>query len=57
VGRITPGRPRLYDEELRTISLRLPKSRLDAIDADAKARGESRSQFLRRAIDHELSAA
>ncbi|MCI1222994.1 MAG: ribbon-helix-helix domain-containing protein [Bifidobacterium subtile] len=57
VGQITPGRPRIYDEELETVSFRLPKSRLKTIDADAKAKGESRSQFLRHAIDQALLAS
>lgn len=56
VGPAIPGRPRLYDEELETISFRLPKSRIQAIDAKAKSVGETRSQFLRDAIDAALLA-
>ena len=55
--RITPGRPKLYDEDLETISFRLPQSRIDAIDAASKRRGESRSEFIRRALDKALLAA
>ena len=51
-----PGRPRLYDDELETISFRLPKSRIDAIDAASKQQGESRSEFIRRALDSALLA-
>ena len=56
VGPIVPGRPRLYDEELETISFRLPKSRVNAIDAKTKRNGETRSQFLRQAVDNALLA-
>lgn len=54
VGPVVPGRPRIYDEELETISFRLPKSRVNAIDAKAKRNGETRSQFLRQAVDAAL---
>lgn len=56
VGAIRPGRPRVFDEELETISFRIPKSRVQEIDRRAKACGESRSQFLRRTIDQALPA-
>ena len=50
------GRPRLYDEELATVSFRIPKSRVDAIERIAKEHGESKSEFFRRAIDLALMA-
>ncbi|MFT9007954.1 MAG: hypothetical protein ABF489_00435 [Bifidobacterium sp.] len=56
VGTIRPGRPRVFDEELETISFRIPKSRVQEIDRSAKEHGESRSQFLRRTIDQALPA-
>lgn len=43
-----PGRPRLYDEPLAAISLRLPVSHLEQVDA--RARGQSRSEYLREVI-------
>jgi hypothetical protein len=50
------GRPRLYeDDELETISFRLPKSRILAIDTTIKSKGESRSEFLRNAVDKALA--
>ncbi|WP_454933680.1 ribbon-helix-helix domain-containing protein [Actinomyces oris] len=58
-GRLGPavqGRPRLYEEEMRTISFRIPASRLQAIDAHAERNGKSRSEFLRQAIDDALLA-
>lgn len=50
------GRPRLYeDDELVTISVRLPKSRLAAVEQRAKRAGETRSDFIRSAVDHALA--
>lgn len=57
IGEITMGRPKLYDEDLETVSFRLPKSRIAAVEAVAKKRGESKSDFYRRAIDKELLLA
>ena len=54
LGEITPGRPRLYAEELETISFRLPKSRVVAIEAVIARKGGSRSEFLRSAVDYAL---
>jgi hypothetical protein len=49
------GRPRMYgDDELRTISFRLPLSRISAIERAAERKGESRSEFLRDAVDKAL---
>jgi hypothetical protein len=49
------GRPRMYDDdELKTISFRLPLSRISAIERAAKRKGESRSEFLRDAVDKAL---
>ena len=56
LGEITPGRPRLYNEDLETISFRLPRSRINAIDAVIARKGGSRSDFLREAVDRELLA-
>lgn len=53
-GKPTPGRPRLYDEDMETVTLRLPRSRIAAIEAAASKLGESRSQFMRDAIDQRL---
>ena len=56
-GSVTMGRPKLYNEELETISFRLPKSRIAAIDEAAKRRGESKSAFLRAAVEQHLRDA
>ncbi|WP_417353461.1 ribbon-helix-helix protein, CopG family [Gordonibacter pamelaeae] len=53
-GEVTMGRPRLYDEDMGTVSFRLPCSRIRAVEAAAKRQGESKSDFFRRAIDREL---
>ena len=53
-GEVTMGRPRLYDEDMGTVSFRLPCSRIRVVEAAAKRQGESKSDFFRRAIDREL---
>ena len=53
-GEVAMGRPRLYDEDMGTVSFRLPCSRIRAVEAAAKRQGESKSDFFRRAIDREL---
>lgn len=57
IGEITTGRPKLYDEDLETVSFRLPKSRIAAVEAVAKRRGESKSDFYRKAVDRALLLA
>lgn len=51
---VVMGRPKLYDEDMGTVSFRLPCSRIRAVEAAAKRQGESKSDFFRRAIDREL---
>lgn len=51
---ITPGRPKLYDEDMETVSFRLPRSRVEAVEAVTKRRGISKSEFYRRAVDRAL---
>ena len=53
-SRVSYGSP--FDEEMTTISVRLPKSRVEAMRRVAERRGVSRSEFVRRAIDQELIA-
>ena len=55
-GEIIQGRPKLYDEELKTITVKVPASRVTAIQNVADKRGVSRSEFIRQAIDNELIA-
>lgn len=42
-----PGRPRLFEEPTKVVSLRLPVSVVDAIEEKAKKRGETRTQRMR----------
>ena len=55
--KVTMGRPRISDEELTTVAFRLPKSRLSNIERISKSRGETRSQFLRDAVNKALVSA
>jgi hypothetical protein len=50
LGKISPGRPRMCDEELKTVSFRLPVSYISAIEAVAKRKGEPKSEIFREAI-------
>ena len=52
LSRVSYGSP--FDEEMTTISVRLPKSRVEAMKRATKKSGVSRSEFVRRAIDQEL---
>lgn len=55
-GEVAMGRPKLYDEDMETVSFRLPRSRVKAVEAVTKRRGMSKSEFYRRAVDGELAA-
>lgn len=52
----SPGRPKLYDEEMRTVSFRVPASQQRAVAAASSQLGISRSEFFRNALEHELKA-
>jgi len=50
-----PGRPKTFiNDELTSISFRIRKTQLHSIDNLATQIGESRSDFLREAIDEKL---
>lgn len=49
------GRPKLFDEDMQTVSFRLPLSRQEAVEAACKERGMSKSEFFRQAIDRFLA--
>ncbi len=49
------GRPRLSDEELVTITFKVPRSMRAEVDVRAGARGESRSEFMRSAVHAALA--
>lgn len=54
MGKLVVGRPSLAEEEVKSVSFRLPISRIAMIDARAEAKGETRSEFLRGLIEGEL---
>lgn len=45
------GRPRLADEQAKAVTVRLPISMLNALDAKAARAGETRSAAVREAVD------
>ncbi len=51
------GRPRLCDEELVSVTFKIPKSQRDALDKKAKSFNESRSEYLRRITSRDLIAS
>jgi len=55
-GEIIQGRPRISSEELKPITVKIPASRVAAIQHITKKNGLSRSEFLRQAIDNEIIA-
>ncbi|WP_101721801.1 ribbon-helix-helix domain-containing protein [Eggerthella timonensis] len=54
-GKIVVGRPRISTEDLATVTFKLPKSQVDALDETAKRAGETRSQFLRALVAEAIS--
>ncbi|MDR1082845.1 MAG: ribbon-helix-helix protein, CopG family [Coriobacteriales bacterium] len=50
-GEIVMGRPRLAEEEVRTVTFKLPVSKIVALDKKAKSRTATRSEALREAVD------
>ena len=55
-GEVVQGRPRVADEKVGTITVKVPESRLKAIERIMSETGITRSEFVRRAIDNELVA-
>lgn len=55
-GKVVNGRPHIADEPLDTITVKIPHSRLVAINALQKKKGITKSEFVRQAIDNELLA-
>jgi hypothetical protein len=56
LGKVVYGRPRISDEDARSVSFKLPLSRIAAIDRVAAKAGKTRSEFLRDAVDQALIA-
>ena len=57
LDKVVMGRPRISEEDLVNITFRIPRSRLTSIEKIAKENGETRSEFLRNAVDRALVAA
>jgi len=55
-SKIIQGRPRLSNEDLKPITVKIPASRVAAIQYITSKTGISRSEFLRQAIDNEIIA-
>ena len=49
------GRPKLCDEELVTVAFKIPRSVRDLLDKQAAENSETRSQFLRNALEEALA--
>jgi len=56
LGKVIMGRPSIASEEVRPVTVRIPISKIRAIDKQAEASGSTRSQLLRDAIDRYLIA-
>ena len=54
-GEVRLGRPRLSEEKLVTITLKISPASLAIVDKRAKEQGGSRSDYLRAAIDRQSS--
>lgn len=54
-GEIVVGRPRISTEDLATVTFKLPKSQVGALDDIAKRAGETRSQYLRTLVAEAIS--
>ena len=55
-GEVRSGRPRVADEPLDSITVKIPHSRAVAMARIQEQTGMTRSEFVRRAIDNELMA-
>jgi hypothetical protein len=56
LGKIIMGRPSLANEEVKPITIRLPISKIAAIDKMASDFGDTRSKILRDAVDMYLAS-
>lgn len=52
-SKVIEGVP-LYPEKTQIVSAKIGQSRIEAINKITRERGITRSEFIRRAIDHEL---
>jgi hypothetical protein len=52
LGEVVMGRPRIHDEPLVSITVRMPKGQVRAIETMAKRKGQTRSEYLREVAAH-----
>lgn len=53
---VVVGLPKQDADDLVTVSFRMPKSRVAAVEAATRSHGISKSEFYRRAVDRELAS-
>ena len=56
LGKVVMGRPSIADEEVRPVTVRLPISKIAAIDKLAESNNTTRSKEIRSAVDAWLNA-
>ena len=56
-SRIAQGRPLKFNEELQSVTFKVPVRKLAAIDQRAAERGISRSDYLRNLLDRDIVAS
>jgi len=54
-GGVIVGRPLLFNEELKPVTFKEPKTRILAIDERAKSLNMSRSDYLRSLVEKDLA--
>jgi transposase len=57
LGKVIQGRPSIANEEVKPVTVRLPVSKIIALDNKAMAHNSTRSAELREAIDEYLMQA
>ena len=57
LGKVIIGRPRIANEEIRAITVKLPISQIAALDKRARNEGITRSTVLREAVSGWLAGA
>lgn len=50
-----PGRPQKFGEELVAVTFKMPRSQLAAVDERAESLNETRSEYLRKAMERDLA--
>lgn len=56
-SRVVRGRPRMFGDELQSVTFKAPQRKVSALDRKAAEAGMSRSDYLRRLVDRDLARA